>query len=129
MLAVEQTLQSARGHLRSGNHSQAERACSLVLQEDPENVDAWHCLGESCHKQGKLSEALASFQQLQRLRPNRAEWHNRVGVLLAELGQYEEALACYRQALRLQPDLAEVHYNLGNALAEQGRVEQALASY
>ena len=79
-------------------------------------------------EQGKLEEAVASWQQALRLKPDDAEAHNNLGIVLQEQGKLEEAAASLQQALRLKPDYAEAHNNLGIVLKEQGKLEEAAAS-
>ena len=69
-----------------------------------------------CKDQGKLEEAIASYRQAVRLKPDYAEAYNNLGNALKDQGKLEEAIASYQQALRLKPDYAEAHNNLGNAL-------------
>ena len=64
-----------------------------------------------------------------RLRPDRAEFQNNLGMALAEQGKHAEAEACYRQALRLKPDYAGAYSDLGVTLADQGRLTEAVACY
>ena len=63
------------------------------------------------------------------LRPDHAETHNDLGVLLRKQGQLDQAAAHYQQALALRPDLAEAHNNLGNVLQDQGKFDEAAACY
>jgi predicted negative regulator of RcsB-dependent stress response len=80
-------------------------------------------------EQGKLTEAVASYQQALRLKPDYAEAQCNLGMALADQGKLTEAIACYQQALRLKPDLAEAHCNLGVALAQQGELGEAMRCY
>ena len=86
-------------------------------------------MANAFRQQGKLTEAVASYQQALRLKPDTAETHSNLGVALVEQGKLTEAVASYQQALRLKPDYAEAHCNLGMALAEQGKLTEAVASY
>lgn len=79
--------------------------------------------------QARLTEALATAQELCRQFPDFQPVHNFLGVVYGRLGQDAEALDSYDQALRLQPDSAEVFNNRGNALGRLGRHEQALSSF
>ena len=80
-------------------------------------------------QQGKLTEAVASYQQALRLKPGYAEAHSNLGVALLEQGKLTEAVACHQQALCLKPDIAEAHSNLGMALVEQGKLTEAVACH
>ena len=53
---------------------------------------------------GKTEEALSSYRQALRLKPNYAEVHNNLGLALTELGRMDEALASVQETLRLQAE-------------------------
>jgi tetratricopeptide (TPR) repeat protein len=63
------------------------------------------------------------------LKPDYAEAHFNLGIILNELGRLEEAITSYGQAITLKPDYAEAHNNLGNILTDLDRFEEAEASY
>ena len=86
-------------------------------------------LGNALKVQGKLAEAIISYRQALRLKPNFAEAHNNLASTLKEQGQLDEAIAGFQQALRLRPDYAEAHNNLGNALKDQGKFDEAIINY
>jgi len=78
---------------------------------------------------GRLDEAEVSYTLAISLKPEFAEAHNNLGIMLTELGRLEEAEASYRQAIALKPDFAKAHADLANALRELGRLGEAEASY
>ena len=80
-------------------------------------------------EQGRLDDALASFRQAVRLRPDNAEAQNNLGATLKRQERLDEAVACYREALRLKPDFAEVYSNLGNVLRLLGNPDLAVESF
>ena len=63
--------------------------------------------------QGKLEEAIASYRQALRLKPDYAEAHNNLGIVSEGQGKLEEAIASYRRRLRLKPDYAEASQQPG----------------
>ena len=69
------------------------------------------------------------FKAAAQLRPDFAQAHNNLAILLKARGRVADAVAEYQQALRLNPMDPEVHNNLANALAEGGRTAEAIAQY
>ncbi|MBI5331590.1 MAG: tetratricopeptide repeat protein [Betaproteobacteria bacterium] len=69
------------------------------------------------------------WEALIRLRPERADAHNRLGVLHKEAGRLDAAEAAYREALRRNPDHAGARNNLGVLHKEAGRLDEAEAAY
>jgi tetratricopeptide (TPR) repeat protein len=62
------------------------------------------------------------------LRPDLAEAHHGLGVVLRDLDRLDQAIASYRRALALAPEAADLHRDLAVALRLQGRSEEAEAS-
>ncbi|MDA9667690.1 tetratricopeptide repeat protein, partial [Candidatus Pelagibacter sp.] len=73
--------------------------------------------------------AETSYRQAITLKPDYAEAHNNLGVMLQGLGKLDEVEASYRKAITLKPDYAEAHNNLGVILQELGRLDEAEKSY
>jgi tetratricopeptide (TPR) repeat protein len=96
---------------------------------EPAEVDALLALLEREHGAGRLAEAAAVCRQILALRPNMAEVHNSLGIILAQQGQLDQAGAWFEQALALRPDFIEAQNNLGNVLLGQGRLAEAAARY
>lgn len=66
------------------------------------------------------------YREAIRRRPDYAEAHNNLGVVLRHRGSEQEAATHYREALRLRPDYPEGNYNYGLLLASQGRLTGAI---
>ncbi len=55
-----------------------------------------------------------------KIRPDYAEGHYALGVVLAQQKQLARAIEQFQLAIRLKPDYASAHYALGVALQKQG---------
>ena len=97
--------------------------------EEPAELDALLALAMRQHRAGRLAEAAAAYRQILALRPDIAEAHNNLGVVLRHQGRLEQAAARYRQAVALKPNYADAYNNLGNVLREQGQLDQAAARF
>ena len=86
-------------------------------------------LGLAYGNAGQYEEAIASYKEALRIKPDDADAHYNLGVTYGESGQYEEAIASYKEALRIKPDDADAHYNLGYAYRKLGQYEEAIASF
>ncbi len=122
------SISTALQYQRSGRMAEAEQVYKLLLQEQPQAIDALNLLGALVYEDQRFEEAEAYFAQVLTLQPG-AESHNSMGIVLKAQGKYEEALAHYQQALALKPQQPEVLSNLGNVLKELGQLEEAIASY
>jgi tetratricopeptide (TPR) repeat protein len=62
------------------------------------------------------ADVAAAFREAIRLRPDFAEAHNHLGLVLIQGGDDNAGIAALREAVRLRPDDAEARTNLGAAL-------------
>jgi Flp pilus assembly protein TadD/class 3 adenylate cyclase len=60
------------------------------------------------------------YREALRLRPDYAEAHHNLAVVLRAHGEIAEAVAHYQEALWLRPDYPEAHANYGGLLAARG---------
>jgi tetratricopeptide (TPR) repeat protein len=87
-----------------------------------------YILGGKLMNSGHGSEAMGEFEETLRLKPNYAEAHNDLGILLAKIpGRSADAAAHFEAALRIDPRLLQAHRNLGMLLASvPGRTSDAI---
>src|ERR1035441_6256046 len=103
-----------------------------TVAKSPGNTRAHNNLGDVLlNLPGRLSDAVAQYQEALRLDPKNASAHNNLGSVLANLpGRLDDAIAQVEEALRLRPDSFEAHLNLGDAFANApGRLTDAVAQY
>jgi tetratricopeptide (TPR) repeat protein len=93
------------------------------------DLDALVALAKREHRAGRLAEAAAACGQILAIRPDMAEVHNDLGIILAQQDQLDLALARFEQAVALRPDYTDAHINLGNVLLGQGKLDEAVARY
>ncbi len=77
-------------------------------------------------KLGQYEQAIASYDQALKFKPDYYYAWNSRGYVLDKLGQYEQAIASYEQALKFQPDYHQAWYNKACNYALQGNIEQAI---
>ena len=111
---VPTLLQIARHQLNKANYVQAEQACRLALQEDPNNANAHALLGEVLHETDRFPEALESFETALTLKPDYIEAHNHYGVCLKSVGRLEEAREQFLKTIELNPWAFGCYANLAD---------------
>ena len=102
-----------------------------VLQPDPAS-DAHFKQGNAYKDQGRVEEAIASYQKAVSLAPAFAAAHVNLGSALAEQGRHAEACLSLRKALVLEPELPAAWFNLGisaSRLNDLASAKAALARY
>ena len=82
--------------------------------------------GFALAKIGKFDEAIKSYDQAIKIKPDHEEaWYNK-GVSLGELKKHEEAIKSYDQAIKIKPDFADAWNNRGFELSQLGKHEEAI---
>lgn len=79
--------------------------------------------------QGRILEAISSFDEALKLNPSHADALNNRCIALAQLGRTAEALASCGRAVQLKPSSADIHSNFGVVLARLGRYPEAIQHY
>jgi predicted O-linked N-acetylglucosamine transferase (SPINDLY family) len=115
-------------HHRAGRLIEAERLYRQICAVDAHHVGSWHLLGVLSHQLGRM-DAADLIGRAVALKPEFAEAHNDLGVVLGAQGKLAEAMACFELAVRLKPAYAEARLNLGNALRTLGKLDEAAACY
>lgn len=126
---------------------EAERALSVLVQEQPDNVDAHRWLGATYYDLGAFDGAIAEFSRVVKLAPQDYRPHHILGVMYSDFEQHGDAIREFTTALELDPfpevaeqiriDLAQAHVALheyDKALEQlklcnrSGRTQRLLAS-
>ena len=82
-----------------------------------ETPEAHNVLGLVLGRKGApADDVVAAFRAAIRIRPDYAEAHNNLGLVLIQSGKDDEGIAALREAVRLAPAYAEARTNLGAAL-------------
>ncbi len=79
--------------------------------------------------EGRLKEAINSYNQALKIYPEMADvWNNR-GVVLTRLKLYEDAIASYDRSLQVRADYADAWNNRGVSLIELQHYQEAINSF
>jgi tetratricopeptide (TPR) repeat protein len=77
----------------------------------------------------KPLEQAGAFRTALAVRPDAAEAHYNLGVILGGQSELDEAASCYRSAITLRPTHSGAYNNLGLILEKQHHVVEAIACY
>jgi len=100
-----------------------------VIDQSGPSASALNNLGIALARQGRIAEAIRSYELAIRARPAFAVAHNNLAATLARQGKLDEAIRYYREAVRIDPDYATAHNNLGIVLARRGDLEGAATHF
>jgi len=99
------------------------------LERDPLDFEANFNLGVVMLSRLNAGGAVAALRTAVRVRPERADAHNMLGLALAGTGRSAEALEQYQRALELRPGYSGALLNRANALVRSGKLEEAITDY
>ncbi|MGB7415562.1 MAG: tetratricopeptide repeat protein [Thermosynechococcaceae cyanobacterium] len=78
---------------------------------------------------GRHEEAISSYEQVIKFKPDYHKAFFYRGIDLSILGRYDEAISSYDEAIQFKPDDYEAFYNRGNILNDLRRYDEAISSY
>ena len=108
-------------HVKSFDRRALKRITSQVSAEDA----FLRALASAGSSRPEQEEEANWYREALKLRPNYAEAHNNLAIVLRHLGNEQEAATHYGQALQLRPNYPEAHYNYALLLAAQGKLAGA----
>jgi tetratricopeptide (TPR) repeat protein len=86
----------------------------------------WHDKGLALFSQGRIDDALQSFEEAVKLDPNYAKsWYD-IGIILGSKGRYVDAIKAYENAIRIDPYNAKSWWGKGAALGILGQYDEAV---
>src|SRR5512144_2072922 len=86
---------------------------------------AHNLIGQALHRQGKIKDALAAFDDALACDAKFAAAYGNRGNMLSELGRHAEALSSFDRAVEIDPNSAMDWLNRGATLHAMGRIEEA----
>lgn len=113
----------------------ATQAYHTAIKIKPHYAEAFHALGEVCHRLGQFEEAIQALKQAIVLdnkgRNNLARAYHQLGKQNYADGNYIPAIECYNNAIvtALKDDHNEMYYDLAVAYHNAGRYELAIWAY
>jgi tetratricopeptide (TPR) repeat protein len=102
---------------------------SHAIEVTQNNYIAHNNLGVAYNSIGRYQEAVESYKQTIRIKPDYADAHYNLGVAYDKLGRGKDEIEAYKQAIRIKPDYAKAHYNLGVSYEGLGRYQDAIDAY
>jgi Flp pilus assembly protein TadD len=95
---VQRVLEDGRTFIASGKYDEAVQCFDWVLEQEPNNGEAWNGKGSALTGSEKFEDAIACFDMALQLNPDLAfAWRNK-GKALDRLGRDGEAQECYGKA-------------------------------
>ncbi len=122
---TETSLSLGEIYLAQEDWAKAEREFENILSRHPDHAEA--LLGAAAVAE-HFSGASAALEYLKKARdhdPNRADIHDRLGLIYFEQGQNQEALSEFSRAIEADGDYAPAHLHLSQVLDAMGKTMEA----
>jgi tetratricopeptide (TPR) repeat protein len=107
-------LLTARIQLKRANYDAVEKACKIVLEDDPSSSEAMAMLGQLMHELDRYDEAITYLEKALELNPDNAEARNFYGVTLKSVGRLDDARKQIMAAIDLNVDMYGAYSNLND---------------
>lgn len=128
-MTIQEAMQTALAHQRSGQFAQAEAIYRQVLSQSPDEPEVLALLGILCSLTNRAPMGIELIRRAARLRPEDARIHHSLAGVLRSNGNIDEALAAFNRAIQLKSDVAEFHLHRADTLRLLGRNDDAIAAY
>lgn len=128
-MMVDSTLPQAIALHQQGDLQKANALYTLILNENPNHVQALCLSGSIAQHFGDFSNAVQLFKRAHQLNPNQAMICLQLGICYSNLNELELANQLYKQACILSPNQIEPIVNLANNLTKQNQFQEAYSLY
>jgi tetratricopeptide (TPR) repeat protein len=108
---IEVSLDDGFALQRKGRLDEATAIYRAIVKAHPKNTRGWNLLGSVAVDRGDMAAARRHFETALATKPNSAEIHHNLGVVLRLLGDLPAARRHLEEALRLKPRYAEAYHN------------------
>jgi len=119
----------ASGYSQIGYWKSGIELFARDVELDPRNYLARNNLGLALRTKGRYQEAVSSFMEARRLRPDRPFILGNIGVTLFQAGRREEAIECLMETVNREPHNVDLRFNLGLAYYHSGRFAEARTEF
>ena len=126
---MQSLVEQAQRAIQASDFARAAAVLGQLVERTPRDHGAWYWLAFAQVHRGLADLALPAIQTALRLDRRNPEYHNLLGVVIAETGDYEGAMQSFHRALKFRPFLTNAHFNLGKMLNRLERFDESLEAY
>ncbi len=116
------TLAEIRALATEQQYAQALKQLDVFLEDNSDDVEARLFRGVILTRQGNIDQAIITFDELSRDRPELPEPLNNLAVLYAAQGRYDDSREVLLRAIALEPRYDTAHENLGDVYAKLANI-------
>jgi tetratricopeptide (TPR) repeat protein len=124
-----QGFDQARLAHRDGNLHRAQELYRLLLNSEPNHLQANYWLGRLLIERAQFREAKDFLNNVLEMKPDDVEAKMQLGQAELMLGEFDSAADHYRAVIALEPENEGAYCNLAKTLAFLGQYEEAINQY
>jgi tetratricopeptide (TPR) repeat protein len=121
-LVAANSLPEIRALAADQHYAEALKQLDVHLADNPDDLEARLFRGVILTRQGNIDEAITTFDELSKDRPELPEPLNNLAVLYAAQGRYEDSGKVLQRAIELEPRYDTAHENLGDIYAKLANI-------
>jgi tetratricopeptide (TPR) repeat protein len=119
---IDEIIQLAIQHFRSGNLQEAERLLKRILRYQPENAEVLHILGVIYFQSEQYDLAIQNINKSIAIDKNQSEAYSLLAVAWQKKGNVEQASICYQRSLEFNlTDIERERKKIGILITGTGR--------
>jgi Flp pilus assembly protein TadD len=127
---VEQDIKAKTKKLiDSGMYHEAKELLLNVIQQQPEDIEAYNKLGVIMAQQGQCEQAEKYFKKALELDPGNSSAVSNMGNIYYETGDLDKAEKYYKTALRIDPDNPLPYNNLAVIYKKKKKIDLFVRYY
>ena len=119
----------AEVHMKSGDIVRARAGLDKARKVEARSYDVHTLEGKILEREGRFSEALASYEAAAALNPVNPRAHAQLATVAARLGRFDVAERRFKTLLAMGYQPARTHFALGQMAHIQGRTAEAAVFY
>lgn len=125
---IQNKLNTALSHHKSGKLPEAEIIYRQIIAEDPENASALNLFGLLLFQHGRYEEALTNIEKAVEIKPIPYFYINLGNIYLAK-NETDKAIENYNNANELEPNNYEPFFGLGMCYKNKTEYDKAIEYY
>lgn len=114
---------------QAGKLDEAREGYTLLLKQNPKNVEVLHALAILSTQEEKFNDAVEYLQKAITLQPNNPLFHLHFANVLKIQGHLDQSIETLKKVIKLDPNCLSAYNNLGSAYFSQGKFSEAIQAY
>ena len=126
---VNEWLKEASTSYELGKYKEAKELFNKVVQNDPENSNAYYFIGMCELMEKEFQKAIENFSSCIRIDKKNPDAYNSRGIAYSYTGDLDFAISDFDRAIILDPNFTQAYLNRGSAFVSKKMSQQAFEDF